>query len=74
MAGWTLRCPACGATHRVPAAELNLECGTVSYTHVCENCGHTFTSEEPYWRWLGLKGPLPAEGEDREAEDSTDRA
>lgn len=68
MAGWTPYCPHCGATKRVPAQELNLECGTVSYTRACENCGNAFTTEQPYWHWLGLKEP-PAEDENRGVSD-----
>ncbi len=74
MAEWTVRCPACGATNRVPTDEVDLDCGTVSYTRVCESCGHTFSSEQPYWRWLGLKEPPTAEHGSREADDSPGRA
>jgi hypothetical protein len=30
-----------------------------------------FKSEQPHWRWLGLKGPQPAEDENWEVDDST---
>jgi len=69
MAGWTVYCPDCGATNRVPADDLTIECGKVSCTHVCENCGNAFTSEQPYWRWLGLKEAPPAGDENGEADD-----
>jgi len=68
MAGWTVYCPDCGATNRVPADGLTIKCGKVSRTHVCESCGHTFTTEQPYWRWLGLKEAPPAEDEEQEVD------
>lgn len=69
MADWTLHCPHCGTTNRVPAHEVNLECGTVSTTHVCVHCREAFTAEQPYWRWLGLKEAPPSEDENEEVAD-----
>lgn len=66
MASWTLHCGHCGTANRVPADELELECGTVSYSGVCEKCGKPLSAEERYWRWLGLNGPPPDVDEDGE--------
>ena len=63
MAELKLSCPNCGTSNRVPADDLDLECERVSYTCVCENCGHKFSGEEPYWRWLGLEARPPDEKE-----------
>jgi hypothetical protein len=63
MAELKLRCPNCGASNTIPADELDLECETISYTCVCENCGNAFAGEEPYWRWIGLEAP-PADEKD----------
>ena len=70
MAGWTLYCPDYDAANRLRPDELSLEFGTVSWTHNCETCGNALSSEQPYWRWLGLKGS-PTEDEDQEIGDST---
>lgn len=65
MAKLKLRCPVCETTNQIPADELNLECGKVSGTCVCENCGNEFSGEQPYWRFLSLNEPPSVEGENQ---------
>lgn len=58
MATWIITCPTCGTANEAPKEAIFVECGTISCTCRCTNCGGEFDTEEAYWRWLGLdSGP-----------------
>ncbi|MDX1615533.1 MAG: hypothetical protein R3300_14575 [Candidatus Promineifilaceae bacterium] len=61
MPVWFVECPNCDTRNEVAAATVVVECGRVSHTGRCHNCGEELRVEQPYWRWLGLSGPPPEE-------------
>jgi hypothetical protein len=59
MPTWIVKCPKCETEKEISAADVAVNCGRVTYTCTCTNCRHEFDSEQPYWRWLGLKEAPP---------------
>lgn len=61
MTAWIVTCPTCGAKNEMSRSEVEVACGKVTCTCTCRQCDHVFTTQEEYWRWLGLEEAPPVE-------------
>lgn len=59
MTAWVVPCPNCGTENEMARAEVEVVCGQVRCTCTCRRCNHVFTTQEEYWRWLGLEEAPP---------------
>jgi len=63
MPVWIVVCPNCETENQVTKDSVTVECGVAECQCVCVNCKTEFTSQQEFWRWLGLEeGPIPAPG------------